>query len=91
MYDANPELVAKHLSIIRHLASEFKNGNNGDAEFSRAIADAIDFFALVYNPGAQLEHFISQLKFMAEQHPESADVLLRAASVASRASTEPEA
>jgi hypothetical protein len=87
-------LVNLHLTRVNQLAVRAQRGEDIASELGAAIAEAVDQFALVFNPAAQLDGFIGQLRFSAEQvhgtQPEYADVLLKAAAMASHASTGPE-
>ena len=86
-------LVGQHLTRINQLAVRAQEGEDITNELGAAVAEALEQFALVFNPSAQLDGFIGQLRFGADQvhgtQPSHADVLRKAAAMASRASTEP--
>ena len=86
-------LVNQYLTRVGQLAVKAQDGIDIAAELGKTVAEAVDHFAVVYNPAAQLDGFIDQLKFSAEilreKSPAHADVLLRAAAMASRASNGP--
>lgn len=94
---SSPEvgLAGQYLTRVHQLATQAQAGQNVDTELNAVVNEAIDHFAIIFNPAATLEYFISQLKFNAdlvhESQPIHAEALTRAATIAARASTEPDA
>lgn len=95
MGDMDIGLVNQYLTRVNQLAVKAQNGADITADLGTTVAEAVDHFAIVYNPAAQLDGFIGQLKFNAEllreKSPAHSETLLQAAAMASRASTRPEA
>lgn len=93
MGDVDTGLVNQYATRVHQLAVKAQHGAEVNAELGVTVAAAVDHFALVHNPAAQLEAFIGQLKFNAElirdKSPVHADILLCATTMASRASSEP--
>lgn len=94
MSDMDIGLVNQYLTRVNQLAVKAQDGADITGELGTTVAEAVDHFAVVYNPAAQLEGFIGQLKYGAdlirEKSPAHAEVLLQAAAMASRASAGPE-
>lgn len=94
MREMASELVSQYLARVNHLAVKAQDGADITTDLGTTVSEAIDHFAGVYNPAAQLDGFIGQLKTGAELHreisPAYAEALCQAAVMASRASTGPE-
>jgi hypothetical protein len=95
MSDLDTGLVNQYLTRIHQLAVKEEAGEDIRVALGNVVAEAVDHFAKVFNPGAQLDYFIGQLKFNAElfvvSQPAHADVLQRAAEMASHVNAQPEA
>ena len=95
MSDVDTGLVDQYLTRIHQLAVKEQAGEDIGVALGTAVVEAVDHFAKVFNPVAQLEYFIGQLKFNADlilaSQPAHANVLLRAAEMASHANAQPEA
>lgn len=88
-------LAGQYLTRVNQLATQAQLGADVDADVSAAVNEAVDHFATIFNPAATLDYFIGQLRFNAdlvhESQPIHAETLVRAAAIAARASTEPDA
>lgn len=95
MGDVDVGLINQYLTRVNQLACKAESGAEITADLGRVVGEAIDHFAIVHNPAAQLEGFIGQLKISAEvlreKSPVHAEVLSRAVTIAARASVEPQA
>mgnify|MGYP001023439598 CR=1 FL=1 len=91
MSDTNFALVDFHLARITEISSGAQEESISRI-LESAVNEALDSFARVWNPLAQLERFIEQLKFksklLEDEAPAIADMLNLAADMASRASTD---
>ena len=94
MSDVDAGLVRQYTTRVHQLAVKAQAGADIGHELGITVKEAVDHFAAVHNPAAQLEHFIGQLRFNAElvheSQPLHAATLTRAAEMASRVSTGPE-
>ena len=91
MNDANFILIDFHVARITEIAGRVQEEPVSEM-LESAVNEAIDSFSRVWNPLAQLERFIEQLRFKSElledEAPAIADILNRTADMATRASTD---
>lgn len=96
MSSSETGLVNQYLAEVQKIATKAIDGSDVNAQLNACIDAAIDHFRVVVgsDPMSTLENFIGQLKFQAgiaeASQPKFADVLRRAAELASRASTTPD-
>lgn len=91
MNDVNFVLINFHVARITEIAGRVQEEPVSEM-LESAMNETIDSFSRVWNPLAQLERFIEQLRLQSElmedEVPAIADILNRAADMATRASAD---